>query len=354
MFSNARKVAQQTARQLISGHYALIAWWALKHAGVLDALVEMEEKTGGGVIPLVHATMANMSPEILGALLEYLASVDLVVMKEGQAFLSAQGKGLLEYEDGVLELVRSYEPMVGLVEHVLARLKTPAAAAGLRKMDHLAQAQGKRYGAEVHPAVAAVLEKQALEHILDVTCGSGELLIHLAMHLPRMVGVGIGSDGFLVRKANEAITATGLEKRLIAVPANAVECCTQTKRAFERVGISRQLWQELDCLIVTNLFSEHAVREGDAGSGLPGVSKTLSAIPVNFPKAHVLLIEPTAGGRLEKNYYAAELGLLFRLGNSVPWTVEKWRETINQTRLRVVQEVGLVTDGLTMFLCKSG
>ena len=90
VFHNSRKTAQQTAQRLISGHFALIAWWALKHAGVFQAILNMEE-TGQGLDPLVHATCANMSPDVLGALIDYLATTGLIALKDKQARLTTEG-----------------------------------------------------------------------------------------------------------------------------------------------------------------------------------------------------------------------------------------------------------------------
>ncbi len=133
MFSTPRKIAQQTAQQLIAGHFALVAWWTLRHAGVFDAIAKQEAETREGLNVLVFATRTNMAPEVLSALLNYLAKAGLVTLKDGHALLTAEGKGLLEHEDGVLELIRAYQPVLEMSEHLLAKLKTyrpPGASAG--------------------------------------------------------------------------------------------------------------------------------------------------------------------------------------------------------------------------------
>ena len=84
MFSTSRKLAQQTAGRLIAGHCTLIAWWTLRHAGVLDAMSALEAEKKESLNPLVYATRTNMSPEVLEALLEYLANANLMVfIKDG-------------------------------------------------------------------------------------------------------------------------------------------------------------------------------------------------------------------------------------------------------------------------------
>ncbi len=244
---------------------------ALKHAGVFEAMLKMEAagegeggkgggKGGEGLDPLVHATRANMAPEVLGALIDYLATTGLVVIKGKQARLTTEGKALLEHEDALLETMRSYEPVLDAIEHLLARLKT-ASGAGVggaavhRKTESVAEAQAARYAGELFPAIEKVLKKHELKHLLDLQCGAGELLIFLAKRLRNVVGVGIGAEGFLVRQGNLAITKAGLDKRLIQVTADPIEAGIHTKSVFARIGITTQLWRSFDCVIATNLFA---------------------------------------------------------------------------------------------------
>jgi SAM-dependent methyltransferase len=357
VFANSKKLAQQTAQRVVAGHFTLTAWWALKHAGVFDAMLklEAEKKDGEGdaLVPLVHAARTSMAPEVLKALLEYLASAGLVNFNGDQARLTPEGKALLEHEDPVLELVHAYEPILDSAEHLLARLKTVGGGAVNspvhRKSDAFTDSQARRYAPEVFPAVLSVLVKQGCTHLLDLACGAGDLLMHLAKNTRNIVGVGIGTDGGAVRRANRTIAGKGLEKRLIAVAASPLEVCADTRRTFDRIGISKQLWDEIDCLIAPTLFSELAAKDAQ---GSAAVIQTLSAIPRNFPNAHLLLIEPVASPRFDKNYYAPELSLLLRLSNSAPWPPEKWRDMLRQARLRLLHESPLTTDGLTLFLCK--
>jgi len=347
---------------MISGHFTLVTWWALKHAGVFDAMLKLEAESGEGLHPLVHAARTNMAPEVLDALLDYLASAGFVESKDGMARLTADAKALIEHEDGVLELVHAYQPILDMAEHMLARLKM--AGNGLpahRKSDTLTDSQARRYEVEVFPAVLTLLARHRLDHVLDLACGAGDLLMHLASSTKNIVGVGIGSDGPCVRRANKAIAEKNLEKRLIAVTANPLEVCTDTERTFERIGLSKQLWDGLDCIVAPQLFSELAAREHTAAASAGAqpaaiggtVLRTLSSIPKKFPNAHLMVIEPTHSAKFDRNYYAPELALLLRLSKMTPWPPEKWREVFEQSKLKVVQETALATDGLTVFLCKS-
>jgi SAM-dependent methyltransferase len=355
MFSMARKQAQELARQYLSGHCTLIAWWTLRHAGIFEAIVKSQSENGEGLDPLVHATRTSMSPDVLRALLDYLASVGLITMKKDGAHLSSEGRALLEHEDAVLELIRAYQLVLDMAEHLLARLKTYApaginggAGAGVsvvRKSEYLAESQAKRYAGEVYPAVGELVAKYKLAHLLDICCGTGELLVHVATAHKRVVGVGIGSDGISVQKANAAITAADLEKRLIAVTASPFDVCIDTQHTFDRIGVSRQLWKAINGILATNLFSELTARPDE-------IARTLTAVQKNFPTATLILIEPTASARFDRNYYAPELTLVLSLARAVPWPVEQWRTALAQARYKLVHETPLTTDGLTIFTCK--
>jgi SAM-dependent methyltransferase len=244
---------------------------------------------------------------------------------------------------------------------LLARLKTYAStginggtgAAGgggggapvLRKSEYFVESQAKRYAAEVYPAVADLVAKYKLAHVLDICCGIGALLVHVARTHKRVVGVGVGADGIAVRRANAAITNADLEKRLIAITASPFDVCIDTQHTFDRIGVSRQLWKEITGIVATNLFSENAARPED-------IARTLAALPRNFPTATLLLIEPVASPRFDRNYYAPELTLLLSLARATPWPPEKWREALAKARYRLLQELPLTTDGLTIFVCK--
>jgi SAM-dependent methyltransferase len=360
MFSMARKQAQQLARQYMAGHCTLIAWWTLRHAGVLEEMLKGQEERREGLDPLVHATRTNMEPEVLRALLNYLATAGLVAFKKDGARFTGDGKALFEHEDAMLELVRAYQPLLDMAEHLLARLKTyaPAGLNGgggnggggggpsvMRRAEYLVDSQARRYAGEVYPAVAELVAKYKLAHLLDIGCGAGDLLVHVARRHKAVVGVGIGGDGLTVRRANAAIAAADLESRLIAVTASPFDVCVETQHTFDRIGVSRQLWKSIQGVIAVGLFSELTGHPEDIG-------RVLGALPRNFPGATLLLTEAVMSARWERSYCAAELSLLMGLARALPWAVEKWREALGKAKYKVVQEVGLNTDGLTIFVCK--
>ncbi|HVX84269.1 MAG TPA: hypothetical protein VH253_05590 [Phycisphaerae bacterium] len=343
MFANTRKLAQQTSQRLITGHCALVAWSTLKHAGVLDAIAAIGAE---GLDPKVHAVRRNMAPDILLTLLDYLAATGLIAITGTRAGFTADGRALFDHDDGVIDLVRAYQPSLAAAEHLLAKLKTPVAAGGgMRKSEALLESRARRQGPELYPAIEALVREHRFSHLLDVQCGNGELLLEMGKRIRGVVGVGIGADDAACHRANTAFAEAAMEKRLIAVPGAAAEVLGDTRRSFERIGISKQLWRDLDLVILPMLFSD-MVRDAES------VSALLAAARRHFPRAGLLLIEPVEGARMGKNYYAPELSLFLRLARSPMWTGDQWREALAKARLPVSVEAPLGVDGLTLFLSK--
>jgi hypothetical protein len=53
-----------------------------------------------------------------------------------------------------------------------------------------------------------------------------------------------------------------------------------------------------------------------------------------------------------RNYFAPELGLLLALARCTPWPAEEWRQTLATAKYKVVDEISLPVDNLTIFTCK--
>lgn len=341
LFTNGRrKLARETAHRLIAGHTALLAFWALKHAGVLEAIAKHPD----GLEPKVHAAATNMSPETLTALLEYLARQEFMIRHEGHYRLTPVAEALLEQDDGVLEHLYAYQPVLQMLEHLLARLKTYGHGIN-RKYDAYVGSQARRFAVEVYPAIDEAVRRVSGMCLLDLNCGTGELLTLLGAERKEVVGVGISADGMMVRQANDLITQRSLDKRLIAVPAPALELCIDARQAFDRVGISPQLWERFDCLIACTFFSDHLVQNRSQ------VVAAWRGIATSFPHAALIVAEPCAGARLERNYYAAEFELLEQLTGTELLTREQWVTLLQENGLRVEQQVSLTTDGMCLFIC---
>jgi hypothetical protein len=335
---NSQQLGRDTAKQLVSGHLALVAYWALRHANVIDAM------NADGINIAVFAAKTSMAGDVLEALLNYLASAGLAEIENGHAKLTPAGKAVREHEDGVLEMVRAYQPALSAIEHFLARLKTYGGAHA-RKNDLAADSQGTRFSEEVFPALEKAILKSGATHILDLNCANASLLLRLGTATKNLAGVGVVADSLANRKANESISKAGFEKRFIAVTGNPLDICKDPRDAFERLGISAIFWEQLDCVVACNVFGELAGR--DATTAIAALAR----LPRIFPGATIFLAEATEDADREPPYYAAELALLLAIGRHKLLPAQQWRDMLQTAGLKLAAETSLTTDSLTLFAC---
>jgi hypothetical protein len=285
-----------------------------------------------------------MAPDVLAALLDYLADHELLTRAGRGYVLAPAGEALLEYEEGTLDQVRAYQPVLQALEHLLARLKMYGGAVA-RRADIATAATVARYEREVYPAVREQLAAAGVAQVLDLCGGSGDLLCYLAQQRRELIGVGISSEVPLARQANALIDKQKLDKRLIAIPADPVDVCTNTGPTFERIGVSRPLWEKFDGLLAIGFLG------GSGGPERPGPAELLRALAENFPYARLVVGEPCVGAELEQNYDAPEQRLLARLSHAEPRSAEAWMSMLTAAGYAVQQTQTLATDGLTLFVC---
>jgi len=183
--------------------------------------------------------------------------------------------------------------------------------------------------------------------VLDLACAHGQTLIQVAKNNKAMMGVGIVADSATARAANDRIDSQELEKRLIVVPASALDIALEGGPALERAGISPQLWHKFDAIMAVGLLSDLPLGQETR------LVNALRGLALTFPKATLLLAEPCAGTHLEKNYHAPELQLLAALTGGGYRTADQWRELLKRGGLAIQQVNAMETDGLTLFTCKA-
>jgi len=343
IFSNAKqKMARETARGLISGQATLLALWTLLHAGVIEAM----RKSSDGLEPQSFAASTSMEAHVLVPLLDYLVDRGLMVEKKGRYALSSTGAALIEYESGSLKFVYAYQPVMQMLEHLLARLKVYGSGVN-RKASVLTESAALRHAAEVYPAIEAAVKRCKGTHIIDLHCGTGALLAQVAAKMPALVGVGLESDGTTVRAANELFAAEKIDKRFLAVPASGADAMTDTRRTFERTGISQQLWDKLDVVVACGMFGDLAL----LSMGEERVVAMLASAARALPKATFIFAEPCTGAAGEQNYCAPEMLLLLRLSRTEPLAAERWADIFEKAGMNVKARERLGTEGICVWTC---
>lgn len=337
--SPKRKQAEQTAERLISGHLTLHAIWALSHAKVFEA---MRQKP---VMPLTYALQTKLSVEVLTALLEYLRQRGILSRSKEGFSLTPEGEALLDFELGPLEFVNAYQPVTSSLEHLLANLKKPGSGTAPRR-DALAAAHAKRFSEELYPAILDILRQEKVSHLLDLNCGAGDLILHVAQAERSVVGVGIGGDGVLVRQANEKINAAGYDRRFLAVAANIIEVCLSPRKHLERIGVSQQLWERFEAVVLVDALTEVAAEDPER------VTQALTNLARFFHKSRLILVEQSADAR-SASPCEAEIALLTRLSGLAPLTKDQWREHFKTAGYELLSSSGSLAGGMTIYTLKS-
>lgn len=337
--SPKRKHAGLLAEHMISGHLTLQAFWALAHARIFDV---MRQKP---VQPLTYALETKLSVEVLTALMEYLRQRGLLSRSKEGYSLSAEGDALLQYEFGQLEFVNAYQPVTLSLEHLLANLKKPGSAVAPRR-DVLAASHTMRFSDGLFPAIIDILKENKVTHLLDLNCGAGDLILNVAQAERSIVGVGVGGDGLQVRQANERINAAGFDRRFLAVAANIAETCIAPRRHLERIGVSQQLWERFNAVVLIDALTEIAAEDPER------VTQALSGLAKFFNKATLLLAEPSekafAGSSCEP-----EMALLTRLSGLAPVTEEQWQHHFDAAGYKLVNASSSLAGGMTLYTLQS-
>lgn len=337
LFGNhKKKAARDLAAQLVAGHTTLQAIWSLAHAGVFDAIAEAPD----GLDPATHAQATGLSPDVLTALLDYLAQRNLLEKSADRYRLTPAIAAMLDYESPALEQLHAHQPTLLVMERLLANLRVTSTP---RKSEAAISAHTNRYAADIYPAIAAAISRASGTHVLDLHTDGGQLLTHLAAASKKIAGVGVSSDGTLVRQANDLIADKRLEKRLIAVPASPVEVALNPREAFARTGITPALWEKFDIILLPRLLSELLTADR------PRAIAALRALPAAFPKAAILILEQSAGDPAA-HPFAPEQDLLLRLSGAPVHTPAQWRDLLTQSNLKIKEETPL-PEALTLWRC---
>ncbi len=335
MFTPAkRKEARLVTEQLTAGFVALQAFWALANAGVLAAMAEAP------IVPAQFAQRANMSSQVLTALVEYLAAQGLLEETAGSYALAAPGRQLMEHA-ATLELVRGHQGVLFMLEHLLGQLKTYGH--GVERRTHIvAKAQGQRRYGEIFPAIERLVHKARARVALDVGCDAEDLLLFIAKKQPRLTGLGLSETESLAHLANEAFAREKLAQRVRAAACPFADFQLQPLAALQRADFPAAVWQRVDCVIACDAFGEISARP-------EGITRFMKKLVEAFPRAAIIVAMPCANDAFLAQTGGPELDLLLRLTQRTLMPEEQWETVFIRAGLEVSQRVRLHTDGFTVW-----
>lgn len=155
------------------------------------------------------AARYSLDVELLGGLLEYVAARTDLLRKSGERFIAQSS-----YSPGTRFLLDLYVGAYGRHAVQIEQLLRDAS----RREKLIDRARYALAFAELDDAAAGflpdIIRQLGLNHLLDLGCGSGALLLALAKADAGFVGWGVDSNFAMCRATRARIRSAGLQKRL--------------------------------------------------------------------------------------------------------------------------------------------
>jgi len=151
----------------------------------------------------------SLDPVLLRGILEYVAARTNLLRKSGARFVATR-----KYLEEASFLINLYIGAYGGNASQLAELlRHPSAASGAVDQVHHAQA----FAAVAGPSLGllpAIVRQLGFNHLLDLGCGNGALLVELAERDSQFVGWGVDLNPAMCKLARTIIRAARLGKRV--------------------------------------------------------------------------------------------------------------------------------------------
>jgi SAM-dependent methyltransferase len=233
----------------------------LHELNILDELAEHPSTAD------VMATRHRVDGAMLRGVLVYVAARTDVIRRKGRTFAATR-----HYESEarfLLDLyVGAFRPNAIRLRDVLRNPRL-----GATVVDRARHARTfERAGGSAARPIAALIRALQLTHVLDIGCGSGDLLVQMGAADPNFVGWGIEMNPALCRAARARVRAACLTRRIHVIEGDSRRLGAVLPRAVrgEVTGVTA-------CQVANELF-----RSGvDAAiAWLRGIRKTLPGRPV--------------------------------------------------------------------------
>lgn len=209
----------------------------------------------------------RLDPAVLQRVLEYIAARTHVIRKQGCTFAAtprygSEARFLLDLYTG------AFRPNAIRLRDILRNARIGEAVVDrARHARTFEQAIGTR-----ERPVASVIRTLELRHVLDLGCGSGDLLVQLATADRSFTGWGIERNPQLCKAARARVLAARLSRQI-----RVIEGDSRRLGALLPKSIRERVTGVTACHVANELFRSGANR---ATAWLRGIRKTLPERPV--------------------------------------------------------------------------
>ena len=251
----------RSAADLAEAFHLAHAAATLYQLNVLDELVER---------PATAKSLAKqhgLDPSVLQGVLEYLAARTNIVGRKGKAFVSTPHYGA-EAQFLIGLYLGAFRPNAIRLREIL---RNPRAGARLVDRRRHAQAFARAVRSRDSP-VATVIRHLELDCVLDLGCGSADLLVQMGKQDPRFVGWGVEMNPEMCRVARARIRAAGLTRRV-----RVIEGDSRRLRTVVPSNVITQVTAVTACHVANEMFQSGSKM---ATAWLRGIRRTLPGRPV--------------------------------------------------------------------------
>jgi SAM-dependent methyltransferase len=188
------------------------------------------------------ARKLKLDPGLLAGLLEYVALRTTLVHKSGNRFVATE-----DYSSQSRFLLDLYHGAFGRTANQL-RCLLEGASGGDHSVDRVLHARAfSQVGESNGGWEVGVIRQLKFNQVLDIGCGSGALLVHLALHDAGFLGWGVESNPAMCRIARGRIRKARVGKRITLLQGDSTALRTVLSpeaRASIQAVVARQVANE--------------------------------------------------------------------------------------------------------------
>lgn len=254
------------------------------------------------------ATRFGVDPAILAGMLEYVAERTELVRRRGRMYTTSSNDG--HRDRFLLNLYTlAFRPNACRLSHIL---RHPRVGGSLVDRAHHAKTFASLTPRAESP-VADVVRQLGLDVVLDLGCGTGDLLRSLAAADDRFIGVGVEQNRRMCLAARARIVAAGLGRRIRVLEGDA--------RRLSGV-VPKHLRARVSGVTACHVANEMFAR------GIVSAARWLTAIRTSVPGRPIII----------HDYYG-------RLGSRRSWSAD--RHTLLHDYVQLISSQGIPPASLT-------
>jgi cyclopropane fatty-acyl-phospholipid synthase-like methyltransferase len=304
--------------QLLRGSFAMRTMEALLNVGFFDEMLKKRS-----VNPREFAQSRNLEPDILNALCEALYSDRILQRSNGSYSLDENGKLILGFWRGWLEVHYGYEQIWEQLEALLKKEKVYGKDF-YRRSDYVASGSGEMEKWLFFPLANEAIVRKGFKKVLDLGCGDGTFLRGLCEMNRELTCFGIDLAPSAIELGDRRSRDAGVQERIHLLAAD-ISTISEVPEMFRQVEVATIFFVLHELMYV----GEHLVIQ------------FLKDYRRLFPKAPLMAFEairPTPEEMRQRPGVSIYYFLYHDLSHQKPVGREKWIEVFKAAGFTSIEE----------------